>query len=481
MHANGVYDYIIVGSGAGGSAAAYNLARTGARVLIIEKGSALPKDGSTQDVARVIREGEFKSKEAWLDRDRRQVVPEEYFNVGGKTKWYGAALLRFGAEEFAPDPGHGCLGWPITYDDLAPYYDAAESLLGVRTFAPEPSLTAMLHRLQRNGSRWQANPLPLGLASDILEHRGEAAHFDGFASVLGLKADAEQAMLAKVASLPNLRLVTGNPVTGFIPAGDRIQRIAGVICYNGARYEGKTVLLAAGAMHSPRLLQRYLEDSGLAHHMPSHRLVGRNYKLHLLTAVVAFSLSRNDDLLRKTTLLVNGDFPHSSVQPLGFDGDLIANLIPRFVPRPLARTLGARAYGFFLQTEDGSSERNRVVAAVNGGLPQLDYDPARVPAARREHRRFVRGFRRALLGAGFPSGAEAIPVTGTAHACGTLITGRDRSSSVVDGDGRVHDMDNLYVVDGSVLPRSSKVNPSLTIYAWALRVTDRLATRGAKA
>ena len=140
--------------------------------------------------------------------------------------------------------------------------------------------------------------------------------------------------------------------------------------------------------------------------------------------------------------------------------------------------MGKRAYGFFLQTEDGSSEHNRVFA-VNGGLPRLDYEPRRVPAALREHRRFVRSFRRALLAAGLPSGAESIPVTGTAHACGTLVTGYDRESSVVDADGRVHDLDNLYVVDGSVLPRSSKVNPSLTIYAWAFRVADRLASRGA--
>ncbi|MDX1430921.1 MAG: GMC family oxidoreductase [Gammaproteobacteria bacterium] len=478
MHANGSYDYIIVGSGAGGCAAAYGLTRTGARVLMIEKGDVLPRDGSTQDVDRVIRDGAFKSRETWLDGKSRKIVPEEYFNLGGKTKWYGAALLRFSREEFASDPAHGCLGWPISYDELAPYYDQAEALLGVRTFAPERALSAMLGRMTGNGSRWQASPLPLGLASEIVEHRDEAAHFDGFASVLGLKADAEQALLVKVREQPNLRLVTGNPVVAFFSAANSARRIAGVICHNGARYEGKVVLLAAGAMHSPRLLQRHLEDTGLAHHMPSYRVVGRNYKLHLLTAVLAFSHARNDDLLRKTTLLLNASFPHSSVQPLGFDGDLIAGLIPRVVPRPLAHAMGTRAYGFFLQTEDGSSEQNRVVAAVNGGLPRLDYDPARLPAARREHRRFVRSFRRALLRAGFPNGAESIPITGTAHACGTLVAGTDRASSVVDADGRVHDMDNLYVVDGSVLPRSSKVNPSLTIYAWALRVTDRLASRG---
>jgi choline dehydrogenase-like flavoprotein len=56
------------------------------------------------------------------------------------------------------------------------------------------------------------------------------------------------------------------------------------------------------------------------------------------------------------------------------------------------------------------------------------------------------------------------------------VTGRDPQTSVVDRNGRVHGMENLYVVDGSVLPRSSRVNPALTIYAWGLRVASKLET-----
>jgi choline dehydrogenase-like flavoprotein len=91
-----------------------------------------------------------------------------------------------------------------------------------------------------------------------------------------------------------------------------------------------------------------------------------------------------------------------------------------------------------------------------------------------EHRRLIQRFRRQLLRLGYIGFIKPIPVTGTAHACGTLVTGKDPADSVVDRNGKVHGMEDLYVVDGSILPRSSRVNPALTIYAWGLRVATLL-------
>ena len=178
---NDVYDAIIVGSGAGGAAVAYKLVRGGKRVLLLEKGAPLPRDRSTLDVKQVFKEGRFKNKEQWVDGYNKilpdyasssamvtipsacesaiqvrhacslrasatrasdlergygrrmfplqksgDFIPGEFYNVGGKTKWYGAALLRFAPHEFRPDETHQCLGWPIGHDELAPYYDEAE-------------------------------------------------------------------------------------------------------------------------------------------------------------------------------------------------------------------------------------------------------------------------------------------------------------------------------------------------------------------
>jgi choline dehydrogenase-like flavoprotein len=198
--------------------------------------------------------------------------------------------------------------------------------------------------------------------------------------------------------------------------------------------------------------------------------------------MLAFSHRAARDVLSKTMLLTHDAFPHSTVQTLG--GSLAAEIVrtqaPRFAPAFTIAPVVRRAVGLFLQTEDGSHPDNRIVAA--GGWPprpQIDHDPARLPEAYAEHRALVQTLRGHLLRAGYLCVTRAIPITGTAHACGTLAAGRDPARSVVDANGRVHGMENLYVVDGSVLPRSSRVNPALTIYAWGLRVASLLAARTA--
>jgi choline dehydrogenase-like flavoprotein len=467
------YDAIVIGSGAGGVATAYRLVLGGLRVALLEKGAHLPLDGSTLDVQRVIHERAFLSREAWMDGHGRRFTPEEHFNVGGKTKWYGAALLRFAEHEFSPDPAHGCRGWPITLHELAPYYCEAERLLAVRTVECEAGLSRILRRLEVVDPGWKTRPMPIGLADTIAADPTEATHFDGFASVRQLKAEAESAILSKLNGKDSFKLLINAEATGLIGAEQNPNTIIGVRLANGQEILAGRVFLAAGALHSPRLLARYFERTGRHQELPAARHVGRLVKLHLLTAVVSISQGEKTDLIRKTVILTHGRFPHSSVQPLGFDAELVATLLPKFLPERVRQKIGRRAYGFFLQTEDGSDERNAVLDnPVPGACPMLDYDAARLPQASREHGALVAAFQWALVRSGMLPVARRISLEGTAHVCGSLVCGRDPAESVVDSHGCVHGMNGIYVVDGSILPRSSKVNPSLTIYAWGLRIGD---------
>ena len=462
-------EIIIVGSGAGGAAAAFRLVNAGHRVLMLEKGTRLPRDGSTLDDTLVVGKEIFLSKEPWVDGHGNPICPQEHFNVGGKTKWYGAAVLRYSHAEFEADPAYAARGWPIGYAEMEPYYAEAEQLLGARTFPCEPGLKRILEGLSAADPCWVSEPLTLALSANIRSNRQEATHFDGFASVANLKGDAETSFLALIAGKPNFTLRTDAEVVDLI-AGDG-DRVVGVQLANQELLRAPVVLLAAGALHSPRIIARYLS----AHPTTAARLknVGCNLKKHVLTALVAVSFTQQTDELRKTMLTTHAHYPHSSVQPLGFDAELITTLIPRMVPRFLARMIARRSYGFFLQSEDGSHPDNRV--EQRGGVRVMDYDAARTPASQDEHRAFTRAFQRALLRSGFLSFTQRVGLDGTAHVDGTLIAGNESTNAVVDPNGAVFGIGGLYVVDGSILPRSSRVNPSLSIYAWGLRVAHLLS------
>jgi choline dehydrogenase-like flavoprotein len=472
-------DAIVVGSGAGGAAAAWRLVHGGLRVVLLEKGDHLPTDGSTLDIRRVVHDAEFLSREEWRDGEGQSFRPEEHFNVGGKTRWYGAALLRFSEREFQPDEAHGCRAWPIGLAALEPYYLEAERLLRVRIFSTEPDLARIHGRIVRPGGPWLEAPLPLALDPEIIRDRNEAMHFDGFASARGLKADADSSFLSRLRDNVLFTLVTGAEVRTVLASADSGTTIVGVRLSDGREYHAPRVLLAAGALHSPRLLARYVDAAGLRDKLPAAAHIGRYLKLHLLTAMLSPSLRRVSDIIRKTTLLTSERYPHSSVQPLGFDAELISSLLPAWVPRRLRSEIGAHAYGFFLQTEDGSSAENLVGDGSPGLPPVMDYSERRLVAAQREHRALTRAFQLALARAGLLGLTRRIGLSGTAHACGTLVCGGSPTDSVVDAEGRVHGLRGLFVVDGSILPRSSRVNPALTIFAWALRVSDLIAGRRA--
>lgn len=468
------HDVIVIGSGAGGASVAFKLVNAGKRVLLIEKGPFLPRNASTLDVKQVFVDGVFKNHQVWLDSKGRDFVPGEFYNVGGKTKWYGAALFRFRPVEFEAEPGYGLLGWPFGYEALKPYYDEATALLEITTFKNEPQLQALLDKITTADPSWKPHSLPLGLSHEILSNPEETKHFDGFASPSGYKSDSERNLIDHIRDKPNFTLLAGDPVAELIAVPGDARTIIGVKCADGSTYEADTIVLAAGAMTSPRILQDHLHASGIA--LPCGDLVGANFKMHINSAVLGFSPFTDHDVMRKTAVLYNDKFPHSSMQCLGWiDAEILATQAPPEMPGIMDKFLGKRAIGFWATTEDSSTPENRIISGGPGGKPIMDYSLDRIPHATKEHHALTDDWIDRLLHAGLVGFNKYMGLAGTAHALGSLVTGDDPKSSVVDPHGKVHGMERLYVGDGSPLPRASRVNPSLTIYAWGLRLGDHLA------
>src|SRR6516225_10576722 len=127
------YDVIIIGTGAGGGTLAYRLAPSGKKILIIERGDFVPREKANWDPALVNVEGKYQTKEHWYDADGKPLHAHTNYYVGGNTKFYGAALFRLRKEDFGVVRHFGGISpaWPISYEDLEPYYLKAERLYHV--------------------------------------------------------------------------------------------------------------------------------------------------------------------------------------------------------------------------------------------------------------------------------------------------------------------------------------------------------------
>src|SRR6184192_3807207 len=133
MSRDNQYDVIIIGTGAGGGTLAYHLAPSGKRILILERGDYLPREKANWDPQVVNVDAHYNTKESWLDKDGKDLHPHTNYYVGGNTKFYGAALFRLRKEDFGELRHHGGISpaWPISYDELEPYYTLAEQLYEV--------------------------------------------------------------------------------------------------------------------------------------------------------------------------------------------------------------------------------------------------------------------------------------------------------------------------------------------------------------
>jgi choline dehydrogenase-like flavoprotein len=513
------YDIIIIGTGAGGGTLVHALKDSGKKVLVLERGTYLPREKENWDTIEVFQHERYHTKEVWkTSDDGKDFHPQTGYWVGGNTKVYGAALFRLREKNFegVPHIDGTTPEWPVKYAELEPYYNRAEKLYNVHGLAGEdptepfraepfpnppvshePRIQELHDELQSKG--YHPFRLPIGVRLNEADPLNSPCircdTCDGFPCLIHAKADADINCVRPALSDTNITLMTEVKATRLMT--DRSGRTITAVIAQRTTQEGEEeeklyftadmIILAAGAVNSAALMLRSANDShpeGLAN---SSDMVGRNLMKHNNAAMLAISTKPNPTRFQKT-LAVNDfywgepafPYPMGHVQLMGKSNrDQISPDAPFFAPNLLLDEMASHSVDWWFTGEDLGLPENRIT--LKDDQIHIQYTNTNMKEFEWLKQRWCQVLKKVDQVSHFiPHNLylkKNIPLEGLAHQCGTCRFGDDPKTSVLDRNCKAHDLDNLYVVDGSFFPSSGAVNPSLTIIANALRVAEHLLDR----
>ncbi|MCI0394077.1 MAG: GMC family oxidoreductase [Chloroflexi bacterium] len=505
------YDVIIIGSGAGGGTMARALAPTGKEILILERGGFVPRERENSSSQAVAVEKRYAPQETWYFDDRPFRPSHPHYYVGGSTKLYGAAMIRLRERDFEQVEHAGGISpaWPISYADLEPYYLEAEKWYYVHGEAgidptepqrsqsfPYPPLEyePRIQQLHDDLKRLGYHPFPLPMGVKLGYEDGEPgpvtslnliSQFDGYPDPTESKADAHVVGIKYALKHDNVTLKTHSYVER-LETDNSGRRVTGVVVKkeDGANeiYTADWVIVAAGAINSAALFLRSKNDkhpNGLAN---SSGLVGRNYMSHNNATFLAISKEVNDSLFQKTLALADfywGDdewrYPMGFIQMLGKVDEV---LMKYESPQPLEgmsyAEMAQHSLDFWLQSEDLPDPNNRITLNADNQIVfhytrNNDEAPQRLTAKLKSLLSYI-GCHEHLIPVDYYLGTQF--AFNLAHEMGTMKFGADARTSVLDVYCRPHELENVFVTDGSFFVSAGAVNPTLTIVAQTLRVAD---------
>jgi choline dehydrogenase-like flavoprotein len=511
------YDIVIIGSGAGGGTLARHLAPSGKKILLLERGDWLPREPQNWLAQDVFVDNRYVSPDTWYDVKGKPFQPQVHYFVGGATKLYGAALYRLRKEDFGELRHQDGVSpaWPISYDDLEPYYTLAEEryeVHGARGEDPteppasgpypfpavshEPRIQQLADDLAAAGYRPFHAPCGVRLLEDDMPYSAcvRCINCDGFPCAVHGKSDAEVLGVRPALEHDNVTLLTNSHAVKLETSPDGTVVTDVVVEQDGEtkRFRGDIVTVACGAANTAKLLLMSANDkhpNGLANGSDQ---VGRNYMFHNSQAVLALSREENPTIFQKTLGLNDfyfgsdeHDYPLGNIQMVGksqpemFRGERPRET--RLAPSWSLDRIARHAIDFWLSTEDLPEPENRITVDADGKVT-LAYTPTNQKPKEELYKKL-----RSILGKldmnedhlihRFAYMKNEIPVAGVAHQAGTCRFGTDPASSVADVNCKAHELDNLYIVDTSIFPSISAVNPALTAMANSLRVGDHLLER----
>jgi choline dehydrogenase-like flavoprotein len=437
--------------------------------------------------------------------------------VGGPSVFYGGTSFRFREEDITPGPeivGGSGAAWPFRYDALEPYYGEAERILGVSgddrddptrpprsepfPFAPPP-LPTVSRRFRDSALELGLHPMPIPLAINRSDGNGRAAcdlcrQCDTYACAIEAKNDLAVAVIAPLIK-SGLEVRAGTVVTELVADGSRITEVKAwdKSAQRAVSFRARHVILAAGALASPHLLlASRLERASTAGHA-----VGAYLTRHCSGMTFGFCNDRPDTEKVFHKHLAVLDYYRGDPHRRALASVRLGSIQQITTPPTILVKSGAPSIfdniplGGFVEhlssalviAEDEPRAVNRVSIDWSRkdavGLPGLDVTSTYTEQDLRRRRELVRRAQRIIRGIGAWS-FYTLDIETFSHALGTVRMGTDPATAPLDEWCRFRGLDNLRVVDGSALPTSAAVNPSLTIAAVALRSADHLVREEAE-
>jgi choline dehydrogenase-like flavoprotein len=535
------WDVIVIGTGMGGGTLGHELARLGRRVLFLERGRSNLSSSSGAIEGRYAEQAfdfgtasdaDYAEKMAragrishWIDDVKPVKKGKHLFRAilgegtGGSSALYGMVTERFFPLDFTPRQNFRDLGestipeaWPITYEELCPFYERAERLYRVRgtvdpirpaseaaCVIPSPPMVPANQELFNFFQKRGLHPYGLHVAC---EYKPDCQSCQAYLCHNQCKNEA-----GKICVLPATRdlgatLVDQCTVTHLEAGPSRVTKVHASRGGRSLVFEGKIVVVAGGALMTPVLLLNSKSPQwpqGLANGQDQ---VGRNFMRHLVDMFV-FRTQLKEPVRGQTKQLGFNDFymhegeKFGTVQSLGHvppvdillkDDPAGARRTKKWRPwldRRWERWVQDRHVPMGSIMEDLPFADNRVLPGPasqggSGAYVRIEYTLKQTEVARLK--RFQEALKQAI---GKQPGSWIYPVfvpmssenKALGHQVGTCRFGTAPKTSVLDRNNRAWEIDNLYVVDTSFLPSSAGMNPSLTIAANALRVAEHLHGR----
>ena len=521
----GIADVLVVGAGASGAAFTWSLAQAGINVVCLEQGGWVAEDAfPTSDAdAQIHLQTDFHPDPGFrglpadypVNEAETPIAPLMYNAVGGSLIHWGAHFPRFHPSDFRVKTLEGVAeDWPVTYEELEPYYDENDRMMGVSGLMGDPAYPEKPERpcpplsirksgellakaLDKLGWHWWASDTAVSSVSYDGRDPDMGGFLRSFASAdlnywpAALKGGARLEIHARVREI----LV------------DESGNATGVLYYQEGELKeqkAKVVVLACNGIGTARLLLNSTSaifPNGLAN---SSGLVGKYLMHHPVGSVVGVfdewlgtegGGPRGSTMLSQEFYETNPD--HDFIR--GYELQILS-----YGNSPLAAALGGlmgqkvawgedhhdefkqrfgHSVGIAIMSEDLPEEHNMVTLdsemTDSDGIPapKINYTVSENTAKMLQH-----GVARAteIMEAAGATKVFSSTLRRNAgwHLLGTARMGEDPETSVVDRWGRTHDVSNLFIIDGSIFTTSACVNPTSTIQALALRTADYLKGEG---